>query len=227
MSTVIRAPCEAVRDGVLLPLGRLLVRLAAAAARVIQLSRYLGKTRGNVVSQLLDPHVRAVPHARRIIRAELVRWGLHEHVDTAELLVSELVTNALQHAWGPIRLRMSHSVDGRTLRCDIADGCPAAPPAARPPARTDEEHGRGLHLVEQLSTRWGTLRTPAGKIVWFELRTRARVRRLRRLRRRFLPAKRAALRGPAAGGRRRVLRPVRRWQVPPIVRWRRVRGSCC
>ncbi|GAO11174.1 ATP-binding protein [Streptomyces lydicamycinicus] len=199
MSTVVRALGDAVRDGVLLPLCRLLGRLAAAtAAGVTQLSRYLRKTRGNVVSQLLDPHVRAVPQARRIIRAELARWGLHEHADTAELLVSELVTNALQHAWGPIRLRMSHSVDGRTLRCDIADGCPATPPAARPPARTDEEHGRGLHLVEQLSTRWGILRTPAGKLIWFELRTPGRARRLRRLRRRILraPRVRAALAAP-------------------------------
>lgn len=189
MSTVVRALRDAARGGVLLPLCRLLGRLAAAtAAGVTRLSRYLRKTRGQVVSQLLDPHVRAVPQARRIIRAELARWGLHEHADTAELLVSELVTNALQHAWGPIRLRMSHSVDGRTLRCDIADGCPATPPAARPPARTDEEHGRGLHLVEQLSTRWGILRTPAGKLIWFELGTPGRARRPRRLRRRFLPA---------------------------------------
>ncbi|WP_169314141.1 ATP-binding protein [Streptomyces piniterrae] len=191
MTTVARTPCDAaidaVRRGVLLPLCRLLGRLAATtAARVGQLSRYLRKTRGNVVSQALDSHVRAVPQARRIIRTELARWGLHEHVEIAELLVSELVTNALRHAWGPIHLRMSHSPDGRTLRCDIADGSPATPPASRPPARADEEHGRGLHLVDQLSTRWGARRTAAGKTVWFELRTHGRARRPERLRRRFL-----------------------------------------
>lgn len=184
MSTVARALRDSVRDRVLLPLCRLLGRLAATtAARVTQLSRCLRKTR-NVVSQPLDSHVRAVPQARRIIRTELARWGLHEYVEIAELLVSELVTNALRHARGPIQLRMSHSADGRMLRCDIADGCPATPPAARPPARADEEHGRGLHLVDQLSTRWGARHTAAGKTVWFELRTRGRARRGRLRRRR-------------------------------------------
>ncbi|MFE1176787.1 ATP-binding protein [Streptomyces sp. NPDC058773] len=181
MRTVIRTRCVAVREGVLFPLCRLLWRQAAtAAARVAQLARYLRRTRGKVISQPLESHVRAVPHARRIIRTELARWGLTEHVEIAELLVSELVTNALQHAWGPIQLRMSHSLVNRTLRCDIADGCPAAPPADRPPARADEDHGRGLHLVDQLSNRWGARHTAAGKTVWFELRTpgsRARPRR--------------------------------------------------
>ncbi|MEU4846000.1 ATP-binding protein [Streptomyces gilvosporeus] len=187
MSTVIRTHCVAAGEGVLLPLCRLLGRLAAtAAARVAQLARYLRGTRGKVVSQPLDSHVRAVPQARRIIRAELARWGLPEHVETAELLVSELVTNALQHAWGPLHLRLSHSPVDRTLRCDIADGCPAAPPADRPPARADEDHGRGLHLVDQLSTRWGARHTATGKTVWFELRTLgSRARRRRGLRRRL------------------------------------------
>lgn len=172
MSTVIRTRCVAVREGVLLPLCRLLGRLAAtAAARVAQLARYLRRTRDKVISLPLESHVRAVPQARRIIRTELDRWGLPEHVEIAELLVSELVTNALQHAWGPLHLRMSHSPVDRMLRCDIADGCPAAPPAHRPPARADEDHGRGLHLVDQLSTRWGARHTGAGKTVWFELRT--------------------------------------------------------
>ncbi|MEU5013235.1 ATP-binding protein [Streptomyces sp. NPDC021749] len=180
MSTVIRNRCVAAREGVLLPLCRLLWRKAAtAAARLAQLARQL-RTHSKVVSQPLDPHVRAVPQARRIIRTELVRWGLPEHVEIAELLVSELVTNALQHARGPLRLRMSHSPVYRTLRCDIADGSPSAPPAPRRPARADEEHGRGLHLVDQLSTRWGARRTAAGKTVWFELHTSGRRARPRR-----------------------------------------------
>ncbi|MEU8781357.1 ATP-binding protein [Streptomyces sp. NPDC048637] len=172
MSTGIRTRSVAVREGVLLPLCRLLGRLAAtAAALVAQLARYLRGTRGKVISQPLESHVCAVPQARRIIRTELARWGLPEHVEIAELLVSELVTNALQHAWGPLHLRMSHSPVDRTLRCDIADGRSAAPSADRPPARADEDHGRGLHLVDQLSTRWGARHTAAGKTVWFELRT--------------------------------------------------------
>ncbi len=186
MSTVLRTRCVAVREGVLLPLCRLLWRQAAtAAARVAQLARCLGRVRDKVVSQPLESHVRAVPQARRIIRTELARWGLPEHVEIAELLVSELVTNALQHAWGPLHLRMSHSPLDRTLRCDIADGCPAAPPAHRPPARTDEDHGRGLHLVDQLSTRWGARHTAAGKTVWFELRTPGSSARRRGARRRL------------------------------------------
>ncbi|MFI1307657.1 ATP-binding protein [Streptomyces sioyaensis] len=186
MMTALRTRCVAVREGVLLPLCRLLGRQAATvAARVAQLARYLRRARGKVVSQRLEPHVRAVPQARRIIRTELARWGLAEHVEIAELLVSELVTNAVQHAWGPLQLRMSHSPVDRTLRCDVADGCPAAPPADRPPARADEDHGRGLHLVDQLSTRWGARHTAAGKTVWFELRTPSRARRRGDLRRRI------------------------------------------
>ncbi|RXS70919.1 ATP-binding protein [Streptomyces sioyaensis] len=186
MMTALRTRCVAVREGVLLPLCRLLGRQAATvAARVAQLARYLRRARGKVVSQRLESHVRAVPQARRIIRTELARWGLAEHVEIAELLVSELVTNAVQHAWGPLQLRMSHSPVDRTLRCDVADGCPAAPPADRPPARADEDHGRGLHLVDQLSTRWGARHTAAGKTVWFELRTPGRARRRGDLRRRI------------------------------------------
>ncbi|SDR09493.1 Histidine kinase-like ATPase domain-containing protein [Streptomyces sp. 2112.3] len=158
---------------------------ATAAAWVAQLARCLGRMRDKVVSHPLESHVRAVPQARRIIRTELARWGLPEHVEIAELLVSELVTNAVQHAWGPLHLRMSHSPLDRTLRCDIADGCPAAPPAHRPPARADEDHGRGLHLVDQLATRWGARHTAAGKTVWFELRTPGSSARRRGVRRRL------------------------------------------
>ncbi|MEV6319054.1 ATP-binding protein [Streptomyces sp. NPDC051776] len=171
---------SAFRDAARLQLGRLLSRLTTAAARVTELAGELGVGRRQVISLSLDCHVRAVPQARHAIRGELARWGLHEQVEVAELLVSELVTNALRHAWGPIHLRMSHSPVRRTLRCDIVDACPAAPPDARPLARVDEEHGRGLHLVDQLSAGWGARHTAGGKTVWFELRTRDRARPLDR-----------------------------------------------
>jgi anti-sigma regulatory factor (Ser/Thr protein kinase) len=103
--------------------------------------------------------------ARRLIRGQLADWGLDEHSEVAELLVSELVTNAVHYASGPVGLTL-HSFDG-TLRCAVEDADTAQPHMRR--AREDEEGGRGLYLVELLSCRWGSEGTTTGKIVWFEL----------------------------------------------------------
>ncbi|WP_274562916.1 SpoIIE family protein phosphatase [Streptomyces spiramyceticus] len=107
---------------------------------------------------------RSVGRARELARAQLVAWGLEDLVDTTELLVSELVTNALRYGEGEIRLRL---LLDRTLVCEVWDAGLVQPRRRR--ARDTDEGGRGLQLVGLLSAAWGSRRTPRGKTVWFEL----------------------------------------------------------
>ncbi|WP_405721832.1 SpoIIE family protein phosphatase [Streptomyces sp. NBC_00046] len=107
---------------------------------------------------------RSVGRARELARGRLLAWGLDDLVDTTELLVSELVTNALRYAEGEIRLRLLRD---RTLVCEVWDAGLVQPRRRR--ARDTDEGGRGLQLVGLLSVAWGSRRTPRGKTVWFEL----------------------------------------------------------
>ncbi|MFB7912626.1 SpoIIE family protein phosphatase [Streptomyces sp. NPDC056061] len=107
---------------------------------------------------------RSVGRARELARDQLLDWGLGELVDTTELLVSELVTNALRYGEGEIRLRLLRD---RTLVCEVWDAGLVQPRRRR--ARDTDEGGRGLQLVGMLSAGWGSRRTPRGKTVWFEL----------------------------------------------------------
>jgi anti-sigma regulatory factor (Ser/Thr protein kinase) len=110
-----------------------------------------------------DP--RFVGRARRFVRATLASWGLVHLADTTELIVSEMVTNALKHGWPPIQLRL---LRGQTLVCEVSDGSSAVP-ALRSPS-PDDDTGRGLQLIKRFAHRWGTRPTPQGKIVWVEQR---------------------------------------------------------
>lgn len=112
----------------------------------------------------LAPEPRSVARARELARDQLTDWGLQDLVDTTELLVSELVTNALRHGHGEIRLRL---LLDRSLVCEVWDADLAQPRRRR--ARDTDEGGRGLQLVGLLSEGWGSRRTPRGKTVWFEL----------------------------------------------------------
>ncbi|MFI1732187.1 SpoIIE family protein phosphatase [Streptomyces acidicola] len=111
----------------------------------------------------LDKEPSVVADARKVTSDQLARWGLDDLTFTTELVVSELVTNAIRHAAAPIRLRL---IQDQCLICEVADGSNAAPHPRR--ARTFDEGGRGLLLVGQLTDRWGTRQTPTGKIVWAE-----------------------------------------------------------
>ncbi|MFD5570995.1 SpoIIE family protein phosphatase [Streptomyces cadmiisoli] len=91
-------------------------------------------------------------------------WGLGELAMTTELIVSELVTNAIRYAAPPIRLRLLR--DSR-LTCEVADAGRASPRLRH--ARSMDEGGRGLFLVAQLAHRWGARHTAEGKIIWAEL----------------------------------------------------------
>ncbi|GHE32908.1 ATP-binding protein [Streptomyces capitiformicae] len=110
----------------------------------------------------------AVRTARAVVRTRLRDWGLDTLGDITALLVSELVTNALRHATGPIGVRLVRP-DGppRTLLVEVSDPLPD-PPRERA-AELDDESGRGLQLVAFSSRAWGTRPGEAGKTVWFEL----------------------------------------------------------
>jgi ABC-type branched-subunit amino acid transport system ATPase component/anti-sigma regulatory factor (Ser/Thr protein kinase) len=94
---------------------------------------------------------------------QLAVWGLDELAFTTELILSELVTNAIRYATGPITVRLLRA---RTLICEVADTSNTSPHLRY--AATTDEGGRGLFLVAQLAEHWGTRYTSAGKIIWAE-----------------------------------------------------------
>ncbi|HYK26888.1 MAG TPA: SpoIIE family protein phosphatase, partial [Streptosporangiaceae bacterium] len=117
-----------------------------------------------VVSWTLPPELTSASRARSLIRRPLRRWGLTELLPTVELLVSELVTNAVRYAQGKIGLRLV--LEGG-LVCEVLDDSAALPRLRHPDE--EDERGRGLQVVSQLSQRWGARRAVAGKVVWCEL----------------------------------------------------------
>ncbi|MEW2168281.1 SpoIIE family protein phosphatase [Streptomyces sp. NPDC007084] len=110
-----------------------------------------------------DPSL--VASVRKQVTDQLDLWGLTAATFTTELVVSELVTNAIRYGDPPIKLRLIH--DETTLICEVSDTSHTAPHLRR--ARTFDEGGRGLLLVAQLTQRWGSRHTPEGKTIWAEL----------------------------------------------------------
>ncbi|MEU0332753.1 ATP-binding protein [Streptomyces sp. NPDC006193] len=109
----------------------------------------------------------AVRTARSAVRGQLHGWDLDSLADLTALLVSELVTNSLRHATGPIGVRLVRPAGLGTLRVEVSDPLPD-PPRERV-AHLEDESGRGLQLVAGSSRRWGTRPGVGGKTVWFEL----------------------------------------------------------
>ncbi|MGW1228484.1 SpoIIE family protein phosphatase [Streptomyces sp. NPDC001478] len=111
------------------------------------------------------PHDRTTPAvARTLVRDRLEGWGLEEAtVEATELIVSELVTNAVRYGTPPLTLRL---LLDRTLTCEVHDTSPVAPHLRH--ARTVDEGGRGLFIVSQLAAHWGTRYSSGGKALWTE-----------------------------------------------------------
>ncbi|MGW2256206.1 SpoIIE family protein phosphatase, partial [Kitasatospora sp. NPDC001660] len=105
----------------------------------------------------------AVSRIRSACGDQLTAWGLEELNFTAELILSELITNALRYGAEPIRVRMLRDT---SLVCEVSDASSTAPHLRY--AATTDEGGRGLFLVAQIAERWGTRYTARGKVIWSE-----------------------------------------------------------
>ncbi|MFJ9833501.1 SpoIIE family protein phosphatase [Streptomyces sp. NPDC101169] len=153
----LQAACDTVLQALLPPdrpsddVALLLARTHALGAR-------------QVASWDVDPDPVAVSRARSDVARQLVSWGLESLEFTTELMVSELVTNAIRYGRPPIRLRLIHD---RALMCEVSDTSNTTPHMRR--ARTYDEGGRGLLLIAQLAAHWGTRHARQGKTVWAEL----------------------------------------------------------
>ncbi|MFI8456851.1 SpoIIE family protein phosphatase [Kitasatospora sp. NPDC085464] len=105
----------------------------------------------------------AVGAVRGAVARRLEAWGLDEAAFVTELILSELVTNAIRYGSGPIRVRLLRD---RALICEVSDGSSTSPHLRY--AATEDEGGRGLFLVAQFADRWGTRYTATGKVIWTE-----------------------------------------------------------
>ena len=116
----------------------------------------------------LEAELTAVRRARSLIRDPLKRWGLEDLIDNSELLVSELVTNAIKYASnnGEDQVMLRLVLEPDSLVCEVHDSSPALPRVLQ--VDRDAESGRGLHVVSQMASRWGARRTATGKVVWCE-----------------------------------------------------------
>jgi GAF domain-containing protein len=105
----------------------------------------------------------AVAPVRMACVKQLAEWGLEEISFSTELILSELITNAIRYGAPPVRVRLLRDA---SLVCEVSDGSSTAPHLRW--AATTDEGGRGIFLVAQLAHRWGTRYTPGGKVIWSE-----------------------------------------------------------
>jgi hypothetical protein len=144
-----------------------ILRLLLPEAPEDDIALLLARTRALDTSQVaawdVPPDPAVVSHARKLAAEQLAVWGLDEYAFVTELVVSELVTNAIRYGRPPIELRLIHDT---SLICEVSDTSSTAPHLRR--ARTFDEGGRGLLLVAQLTQGWGTRHTPFGKTIWTE-----------------------------------------------------------
>ncbi|GAA3379583.1 SpoIIE family protein phosphatase/ATP-binding protein [Streptomyces sannanensis] len=148
--------CQAVFDALLPERPRDDVALLIARTRLLD--------PGQVADWDVPSDPAAVPRVRADVTVRLETWGLDEVAFPAELIVSELVTNAIRYGAQPIRLRLLYDCD--SLICEVADGSSTSPHLRR--AAATDEGGRGLFLIAQFAQSWGTRYTARGKIIWAE-----------------------------------------------------------
>ena len=113
----------------------------------------------------LEPDGSSVAAARRFAHDCLTRWQLEKQADNVELVVTELVTNAIRHGRGPVTLSIGRRL--KRIVVQVQDPSPEQPAPDQPDVLADS--GRGLLLVEELAADWGSTPTDGGKRVWAEL----------------------------------------------------------
>ena len=114
----------------------------------------------------LPPERGSIPRARRFVRSVVEDSTTGEVLEIAELLTSELVTNAVLHSGTPLELRVG--CRRNRVRVEVADRT-RRPPIIQRNIDPLALNGRGLQFVERLSARWGVRSEPEGKVVWFEV----------------------------------------------------------
>ncbi|MEU7060729.1 amino acid permease [Streptomyces sp. NPDC046197] len=119
--------------------------------------------RGQFNQWELPPDPAAVATIRTAVSKQLRDWELGDLAFTSELIVSELVTNAIRYVGGPIQVRL---IRDRTLICEVSDTGHTTPNLRH--AASDDEGGRGLFIIAQMTHQWGTRYTPTGKTIWTE-----------------------------------------------------------
>ncbi|MEV4611460.1 SpoIIE family protein phosphatase [Kitasatospora sp. NPDC049258] len=119
--------------------------------------------RDQVAAWEFEADLSLVARARALVVDRLTTWGLEELAFVTELVVSELVTNAIRYAGAPVGLRL---IRAGVLVCEVSDPSSTQPRLRR--ARETDEGGRGLFLVAQLTDRWGSRFTGGGKTIWSE-----------------------------------------------------------
>ncbi|MGW0992157.1 amino acid permease [Streptomyces sp. NPDC002520] len=131
------------------------------ATLLVVRTRLLDRTRFAEWALLPDPA--AVGTIRTAVSKQLGDWGLDDLAFTTELIVSELVTNVIRYVGGPIQVRL---IRDRALICEVSDTGHTTPNLRH--AASDDEGGRGLFIIAQMTHQWGTRYTPTGKTIWTE-----------------------------------------------------------
>ncbi|MGW0606718.1 SpoIIE family protein phosphatase [Streptomyces sp. NPDC002640] len=131
---------------------------------VLLLARVGALSRDQVAEWTLPSESSVVATARRLVEQQLTAWGLEEISYATELIVSELVTNAIRYGKGPILLRLIH--DDHRLLSEVTDRSSASPHLRQ--ARESDEGGRGLFIVMKFSERWGVRHSRHDKTIWSE-----------------------------------------------------------
>lgn len=143
---------------------RVLVPAKARDDIALLVGRTLRLAAENVAEWEVPSDPSAVARVRSDVSRKLNEWNLIEEAFTTELILSELVTNSIRYANGPIRVRL---IRDRTLICEVSDRSSTSPHLRQ--AASMDEGGRGLFLVAQLAERWGTRYTDdGGKVIWTE-----------------------------------------------------------
>ncbi|WP_035867229.1 SpoIIE family protein phosphatase [Kitasatospora cheerisanensis] len=154
-------------DGDLAAAGRAIVAEMATAGQSDDVTLLLARLHpvlpDDTAAWTIEADPSAVAGVREAASRTLEQWGLGELVFTTELVLSELVTNAIRYAGGPVMVRLIRS---SVLTCEVSDPSATQPRMRR--ARLTDEGGRGLYLVAQLTERWGSRYTRTGKTIWAE-----------------------------------------------------------